>query len=72
MIETRTVQITLVGLWRGRGEWFWPRALILPEAPLLGMKGRRKDDVLLLPPEPILLLSLPLAQPPLFLQTYIQ
>lgn len=36
MMETRTLQCTVVGLWRGRGQWF-----VLLEAPLLGMKGRK-------------------------------
>lgn len=72
MIETRTVQLSLVGLWRGREEWFWQTALILLETPLLGMKGRKKDDVLLLSPEPILLLSPPLPFPPFLLQTRLQ
>ena len=60
VIETRAARLSLVGQWRGREEWFWQTALILLETPLLGMKGRKKDDVSLLSPEPILLLSPPL------------
>lgn len=45
MTETRTLHVIFLGTWRNRGEWFWPTAMILLEAQLMGNEEGKDDEL---------------------------